>query len=142
MIICKKGIKVKNMKKIILFGIVLIFVNGIFIYSSRSNNDLLSLKNISKLHVMIKEEMGVREKNITENFNEIEKMFNELNTKRIESDLIIGYELAIIGYNKKHRKELMINISGDYVTINGEYFICDHDGINNLITYFKNKILI
>lgn len=128
------------MKKIILFIILVILGSGLFIYSSKRNADMFSLKDISKLNVLIIFEEGVKRKDIVEDFDEIEKLLNELEMKKIESDSIIGTNLVINGYNQNNEEKLVINISGNYLEFNKEYYICDQEGMDNLVTYFKEKI--
>lgn len=101
---------------------------------------MFSLKDISKLNVLIIYEEGVKRKDIVEDFDEIEKLLNELEMKKIESDSIIGTNLVINGYNQNNEEKLVINISGNYLEFNKEYYICDQEGMDNLVTYFKEKI--
>lgn len=101
---------------------------------------MFSLKNIYKLNVLIISEEGVKRKDIVEDFDTIERLLNELEMKKVNSNPIIGSNLAINGYNLNNEEKLAINISGNYLEFNKEYYICNQEGMDNLVVYFKEKM--
>lgn len=111
--------------------------SGIFVWLSKKSDDFISFENISRLNVVYKVEKGVKNKDITENFEEIEKMFNALKIEGDFTEPIFGWDMCIEGYNKNDELEFTISISGNKIWTNEKGYICNQKEIDQVKNYFK-----
>lgn len=126
-------------KKVFIVIITLVGSVLLFMFIPRKAHKL-SLGNVSKVHVMVKVEEGVLEKEFDTHLDEIDKMLGKLKIKKVDMATRVGWELEIIGYNEENDEEVRIFFDGDHMSYNDEQYICEREEIKELIYYFRREL--